>query len=496
MDWSSIRWLFVPLCFLLYTLVQGVVYSMGIYYDVLRRHFDSSNMEISWLTSVLFACVDASGPLVSTFIVKFGCRRSAMLGALMAAVSIFVSTFSPNLPTLILTFGLFGGVGLSFMAVPPIVKVGRYFHRRRGQVTGLVCSGGGIGSLVFPPMLNYFLLTYGWKGSLWILTGIVLNGVCLGYACRVVKLKMTPIQSQAKPDNETGCGFEQEFEKNEVFQPNDTDQNKTRVTEGDAKMCPSDSAIKPEHGENTDDNMEQVFTISKDFSVQKRGPKKSQQLALSIQNQQPAGSKSNVCSGFDLSLLKRPCFLVYSLSVFLWTAGLYIPSTFIPPLAHTLGIDPTNAALLVSVMGIANIVSRVIVGILSDQPWADNFVINGLAAMVAGVATSVVPLLKTYSLLAAYCAVFGFCTGSLVIMRSPICVELLGVHKLTHAFGLVCFAHGLGSLIGAPLTGFLADATGDYSVSFHVIGGVVGLAGVVCLPLRQILRWEERRVQQ
>nr|KAG5696072.1 hypothetical protein BaRGS_017184 [Batillaria attramentaria] len=171
-------------------------------------------------------------------------------------------------------------------------------------------------------MLNYFLLTYGWKGSLWILTGIVLNGVCLGYACRVVKLKMTPIQSQAKPDNETGCGFEQEFEKNEVFQPNDTDQNKTRVTE-----------------------------------------------------------------------------------------GLYIPSTFIPPLAHTLGIDPTNAALLVSVMGIANIVSRVIVGILSDQPWADNFVINGLAAMVAGVATSVVPLLKTYSLLAAYCAVFGFCTG-------------------------------------------------------------------------------------
>ncbi|KAK7487224.1 hypothetical protein BaRGS_00021576 [Batillaria attramentaria] len=492
---KSTRWLFVPLCFLLYMLVYGIIYSMGIYYDSLRSHFDSSNLEISWLTSVLISSSETAGPLVSACIHKIGCRRAAMLGALLAAVSIFVSTFSPNLPTLIVTFGFLGGCGLCFIAVPAVVQVGRYFHRRRALVTGLVCSGGGIGSLFFPPMLNYFLLTYGWKGSLWILAGIVLNGVCFGYACRVVTLKMTPIKPQSRPQNELlGPCFSQEASENHTRQQrpkDDSDEEENvdvykRRFKEPGLMCASDGAGIQKTGCE-----EHVFTVTKAFPVQ--GLRQGHDLELVNADSDGLSSPGvNSEIGMDLRLTwktqkkqraGRKC------NVF----RIWIPSTFVPPLAHTLGIDSTNAALLVSIMGIANIISRVVIGFVCEQPWADLFIINGLVAVVAGVATSVVPFLKTYTLLAVYCGVFGFCTGTLITVRSPICVEMLGVHKLTQAFGWVSFAHGLGSLIGAPLTGFLADATGDYSVSFHVMGGVVSLAGVVSLPLRRILRWEKHR---
>lgn len=55
--------------------------------------------------------------------------------------------------------------------------------------------------------------------------------------------------------------------------------------------------------------------------------------------------------------------------------------------------------------------------------------------------------------LALYATVFGFTIGAYVGLTSVVLVDLLGLEKLTNAFGLLLLFQGVASLIGPPLAG-------------------------------------------
>lgn len=57
--------------------------------------------------------------------------------------------------------------------------------------------------------------------------------------------------------------------------------------------------------------------------------------------------------------------------------------------------------------------------------------------------------------LALYCTVFGFTIGAYVGLTSVVLVDLLGIEKLTNAFGLLLLFQGIASLIGPPFAGRL-----------------------------------------
>lgn len=55
--------------------------------------------------------------------------------------------------------------------------------------------------------------------------------------------------------------------------------------------------------------------------------------------------------------------------------------------------------------------------------------------------------------LAVYATVFGFTIGAYVGLTSVILVDLLGLEKLTNAFGLLLLFQGIASLVGPPIAG-------------------------------------------
>lgn len=55
--------------------------------------------------------------------------------------------------------------------------------------------------------------------------------------------------------------------------------------------------------------------------------------------------------------------------------------------------------------------------------------------------------------LALYATVFGFTIGAYVGLTSVVLVDLLGLEKLTNAFGLLLLFQGIASLIGPPFAG-------------------------------------------
>lgn len=55
--------------------------------------------------------------------------------------------------------------------------------------------------------------------------------------------------------------------------------------------------------------------------------------------------------------------------------------------------------------------------------------------------------------LAIYVTVFGFTIGAYVGLTSVILVDLLGLERLTNAFGLLLLFQGIASLVGPPIAG-------------------------------------------
>lgn len=71
------------------------------------------------------------------------------------------------------------GVGLGLISPSTFIAVNSYFTTRRGQAIGLAMAGTGLGQMIMPHVVRMLLDSYGFKGTILIMGGLALNGVCL-----------------------------------------------------------------------------------------------------------------------------------------------------------------------------------------------------------------------------------------------------------------------------------------------------------------------------
>jgi sugar phosphate permease len=91
--------------------------------------------------------------------------------------------------------------------------------------------------------------------------------------------------------------------------------------------------------------------------------------------------------------------------------GFFIPFNFLPDLAKDLKLGKAQGATLISVIGVSNTFSRLLVGFVTDRPWANSLVINNLALMIGGATTFAVPFYDSFVILIIYSIVFGASIG-------------------------------------------------------------------------------------
>ncbi|BFZ25545.1 hypothetical protein BsWGS_28584 [Bradybaena similaris] len=184
----------------------------------------------------------------------------------------------------------------------------------------------------------------------------------------------------------------------------------------------------------------------------------------------------------DVSLLKDLGFMMICLGNFTAFLGMYVPFMFIVDRTASQGVNRSQAAFLISVIGISNTAGRVVIGKVADLHIVDSLVITYVAVAIMGVATGLVPFCNTYPLLATAAAVFGLGMAAFIALSSIVICDRMGVEKLTNAFGLLTLVRGTAAILGPPFAGFMFDSTGSYDLSFF-IGGLMLLAGAACLVL-------------
>ncbi|KHJ40252.1 hypothetical protein D918_09695 [Trichuris suis] len=157
----------------------------------------------------------------------------------------------------------------------------------------------------------------------------------------------------------------------------------------------------------------------------------------------------------DFKLLRSPSFLLFVFSCFLASVGFNVPYLYLPRQAEMLGNSAELSSLLLSIIGIVNTIGRVVCGWIADRPEVDCIVIVNCANFVTGISTMLLPHFITYPLLSLYCCLFGAGIGALMSMRSLVTLKLVGIGRLTSAFGLLLLFNGIAVFLGPPMAGML-----------------------------------------
>ncbi|XP_057668768.1 monocarboxylate transporter 3-like isoform X2 [Diorhabda carinulata] len=192
----------------------------------------------------------------------------------------------------------------------------------------------------------------------------------------------------------------------------------------------------------------------------------------------PDSFKSALAQMLDTSLLKNPVFVLIGISNLFGMAGLYIPFVYLVECAKLDGIDASKASFLLSIIGITNTIGRLVCGYIADFPQVNALFVNNCCLIVSTVSVAVVPFCHTYTLYVTVSIFFGIAISGYISLTSIILVDLLGLEKLTNAFGLLILFRGAAAIVGSPLAGALYDATQTYAVPFYVGGGLFALSAI------------------
>lgn len=558
-------WMVVFGSFMIHVITDGVTYCFGIFYDEFLDYFKEGKGITSWILSILVGITLCSGPLSSYFVNRYGCRAVTIAGSLIASVCLVSSFWARNVLTLCLTVGVGTGMGFGLIYLPAIVSVTTYFEKKRSLATGIAVCGSGFGTFIFAPIISKLLAEYGWRGSIVIIGGVILECILFGALFRPLEpvastrsikgkeLKASEAQADLHisdhdvhqlttslvHDNGTINGNMHRphsvahftMPKSTKYGPNGNVPSTGKFAQNDmARLALSQPMLTQSenryrhhyqfgsqgwrrHGplDRPDifyqGSLMNIPSYRSKLSLKRGEEGEFMERRPTIESMRREGTAPKKvcgclpCSGeiremLDCSLFRDIIFIIFSLSNLLTSIGFNVPYVYLVPKAKDLGMTIEKAGLLISVIGGANTVGRIILGYISDKPWINRLYIYNWSLTICGLATLISAFCSSFYTLAIYSAVFGFTAGAYVGLTSVILVDLLGLERLTNAFGLLLLFQGIASLVGPPIAGSLFDVTGSYNPGFILAGTAIGLSGIILFLIPPVQRWQAKKNQK
>ena len=105
------------------------------------------------------------------FFLRFGCRKTAFFGGLIASLGMIGSGYVQEFWLVGLLMGGVAGFGSSLVLVSSVVVVTYYFEEKPSFAAGLTISGGSLGQSIFSLIIIKLNELYGRSGCFLILGG-------------------------------------------------------------------------------------------------------------------------------------------------------------------------------------------------------------------------------------------------------------------------------------------------------------------------------------
>ncbi|XP_020655503.3 monocarboxylate transporter 13 [Pogona vitticeps] len=191
-----------------------------------------------------------------------------------------------------------------------------------------------------------------------------------------------------------------------------------------------------------------------------------------------------LASLFALELLRQGPFLRYIVVCILVDVGYFVPYAHLVAHAREVGCDEYEAAFIMASAAVTDMAGRIFAGWLADAGLPGRLVHHlTLWTVLTGISLALLPLGRGFSSLLALGLCYGFVAGGLVPLQFTSLVEIVGTGYVLGAIGLMNMLESVGALLGTPLSGWLRDLTGTYTLSFVTAGAFLLAGGLVLATL-------------
>ena len=201
-------WFICMSCFFGNFILGGIKRSFGLALPIMKTYFKTNTTAISWVASILEGMYYVVGPLASFIADKLNLGLINVIGSILTAIGLCISTFVPNIFLMMVTYSVICGLGLGFIYLPASVACNYFFKRRLGLATGISKTGYSIGGIIFPLLAHSLISISGWKAMFYMFSGTALINCGLGTVINsipqlrsVLSLKETKVDEDIDSNN-------------------------------------------------------------------------------------------------------------------------------------------------------------------------------------------------------------------------------------------------------------------------------------------------------
>jgi len=392
-------WLVVAASFLCICVLDGTMYSFGVFLEPLMTEMKQSRGTISIAGSLQVALSAFVAPLAGRLVQKCGARKVCVAGAVTAAFGLLLASFGSNLVGIFGGLSLLTGIGFGLMYIPAVVIVAETFNKRRSLAVGLSLCGAGAGQIGMAPLVSWVVEGWGWRVGLQVLACITLGCILLAMAMK--------------------------------------------------KKADKNESVEVESSEGGE-----LLEMKRPFLTKVLGKEIARQEQVYV-------------------------FLVMVLADALAVMALYIPYSYLNPVAVAAGVKPQLSSILISGVGVGSVTGRLLAGWMSDQSWCHPLYLTKVVVCLAFPIPFLLSWVDHFWMFICLAILFGFLTGQWIAATSPLLVSMLGIQHLSQAFGLLTAVRGVASLVSPPLAGVLVDFTINPLFALYLTGLLLLVSGLV-----------------
>lgn len=346
------------------------------------------------------------------------------------------------------------------LAVPSLYILNCYFDKRKSLANGLAFCGSGIGQLILPYLMTYFLEEFGFQGGLLLFAGLTLHTLPAAMIMRPIEFYDRKLETPNMADNigaKRGPGDE-------------TAKTSALRMNGSTLLPHNDDEIRDDKGrtfrnswagpvENVHSSLEGISLGVAVSASMRHLPSVNDPEMTGINKQPvtadplphdgdkaPAPKPSFLRLLFNKTLLRSRTFWMLASGLTFGHSGFLTACFFMPSLAFEIFGDKYTGALLLSIMGGVDIVGRLVGGYLADLGWMKRWNFSGCALLLTGVANILCVMHPVFPVLVVWSVVMGMAGGLYRLLTAVLILDLFGKGLLSCGLGLCYAGMGLGIL--------------------------------------------------
>jgi MFS family permease len=172
-------------------------------------------------------------------------------------------------------------------------------------------------------------------------------------------------------------------------------------------------------------------------------------------------------------------FWWYFAAILAGSVGLFLALIHINPYAQQQGLSVVQSNLLIGLIGVGNIVGRLVLGRIGDKVGSLRFLVL-LTVGLAGLCCLWIAA-RGFAALATFAVLFGAANGGCIALYPAVAASWFGTRNLGAILGALYTAVGIAAVAGGSVAGFLFDTYENYTLSIMLAGVCAVLSAIALL---------------